>query len=493
MPTRRYERRDPTHDWNEIRPLLKDPAQIQYEIIRPLVLFGVSAKERAEETGVAKSSLYYQANLFDQAGMASFLPAAPLPLVPERRRLDQRTLPPPIRQAIVDVHAEYPPLSLREIASICYARFGRRPSPRTIKLVLAAGPKPSSTARRYPRYADIPDPVQRRKTILKLHFEGWNKKSIAGYLDVSRQTIHTVLKRFAEEHFAGLPDKSSAPKDPRRKVTLRAVYEVKKLAENPELGAFRVSAALEQMGIKLSRATCGRILAMNRDLYHLQMPHKGGRPKARMPYKAERRHMFWSVDIRYLDMHRLPDVEMVYCISILENFSRSVLSSAISLRQDNEAFFAVLYAAIRKYGIPEVLVSDNGSIFTSHKTRQLCEMLGIEKKEIKKGRPYQNYIESMFNVQRRMADWSFEKAHTWEDLLAAHEKWMNDYNFQKVRHVGACRIPFTERRGWSNTSGSRDLSGGETRRRKQHVTKALRKKKTLTPPAMQDPRDMAKL
>ncbi len=53
----------------------------------------------------------------------------------------------------------------------------------------------------------------------------------------------------------------------------------------------------------------------------------------------------------------------------------------------------------------------------------------------------------IINVQRRMADWSFEKAQTWEDLLAAHEKWMRDYNFQKVRHVGACRIPFTERRG----------------------------------------------
>jgi hypothetical protein len=42
--------------------------------------------------------------------------------------------------------------------------------------------------------------------------------------------------------------------------------------------------------------------------------------------------------------------------------------------------------------------------------------------------------ESQFHiiyVQRRMADWSFEKAHTWEDLLAAHEKWMNDYNFQR--------------------------------------------------------------
>ena len=157
--------------------------------------------------------------------MASLFPATPPPPVPEQKKLDQRTLAPPVRQAIVDAHAEYPALSLREIASICYARFGRRPTPRTIKVVLATGPEPQITARRYPHYADIPDPVQRRKAILRLHFEGWNKKSIAEYLDVSRQTVHTVLKRFAEEHFAVLPDKSSAPKSPQRKVTLRAVQK----------------------------------------------------------------------------------------------------------------------------------------------------------------------------------------------------------------------------------------------------------------------------
>src|SRR5947209_7213860 len=37
----------------------------------------------------------------------------------------------------------------------------------------------------------------------------------------------------------------------------------------------------------------------------------------------------------------------------------------------------------------------------------------------------------IIGVQRRMADWNFEKAQTWDDLLAAHEKWMRDYNFQK--------------------------------------------------------------
>ncbi len=64
-----------------------------------------------------------------------------------------------------------------------------------------------------------------------------------------------------------------------------------------------------------------------------------------------------------------------------------------------------------------MLVSDNGSIFLSHDTRRVCAQLGIEKKEIKKGKPSQNYIEAAFGVQRRMADWSFEKAQTWEDAV----------------------------------------------------------------------------
>ncbi|WP_422877918.1 integrase catalytic domain-containing protein [Ktedonosporobacter rubrisoli] len=90
-------------------------------------------------------------------------------------------------------------------------------------------------------------------------------------------------------------------------------------------------------------------------------------------------------------MHRLGG-GMVYCISMLENFSRAILASAISQKQDNLAFFAVLYDAIRHFGVPEALVSNNGTIFTSHDTRWACEQLGIEKREIKKGRPYQNYI-----------------------------------------------------------------------------------------------------
>lgn len=44
-----------------------------------------------------------------------------------------------------------------------------------------------------------------------------------------------------------------------------AMTEVRKsVRESPELGAYRVHAALEQIGIHLSQATCGRLLSLNR-------------------------------------------------------------------------------------------------------------------------------------------------------------------------------------------------------------------------------------
>jgi hypothetical protein len=80
---------------------------------------------------------------------------------------------------------------------------------------------------------------------------------------------------------------------------MSAITEVRKLVkDSPELGAYRVRAALEQIGIPLSQATCGRLLAHNRKLYGLP-PAKGGAPHVRkeMPYKAHFRHEYWSREV----------------------------------------------------------------------------------------------------------------------------------------------------------------------------------------------------
>ena len=60
--------------------------------------------------------------------MASFVP----PPKVERHR----TLPSQVRQPIIDLKREHPPLNVNEIRTICWARFARRPSNATVKRVL---------------------------------------------------------------------------------------------------------------------------------------------------------------------------------------------------------------------------------------------------------------------------------------------------------------------------------------------------------------------
>ena len=438
----------PTDDWQQLQLLAKTPGQrttarseylgsilgdragkswgetpekyqarcSTYELIRPVVLFGQPASIRARETGMPQRSLYRQADAFDQRGMASLTP----PPKVERHR----QLPAPIRQAIIDLKRDYPALNTHEITTICWARFGQRPSPRTVKRLLAESAPAPSAARRFPPYHAFAEPVAARLAIIRLHIEGWNTTSIAGYLAISRDTVYRTLQRWVAEGVAGLDDKLHA-----RKVDLRAIATVKELQENPGLGEWRIHAALKRLGIVLSPRTCGRILALNRKLYDLPKPTSTPKAPKPMPFAAQRRHQIWSVDLRYLDVHRLGGGN-IYAISILDNYSRAILASGLSRTQDLTAYLLVLYAAIRQHGAPEALVSDGGSVFKAKQALRIYAALGIRKDQIDRKQPWQNYIETAFNSMRRMADWDFGRAATWAELLAAHDQWVVNDNYQ---------------------------------------------------------------
>ena len=308
MPAAKRARREPTNDWQQLQLLTQFPAQLTYELIRPVVLFGQSPAERAQLTGTPERTLYRQVARFETAGMASLFTPAPT---------KQQRLRPEIRQAIIELKAEHPGLRTYEITTICWVRFGQRPSSHTVKRLLAEAPPLPRMTRRFPPYAAVADPAEARLAIIRLHSEGWTRTSIAAYLQTSRQTVHTTLRRWIEEGVYGLDDKSHARKAGVRKVDLRVMALVRELQENPELGEFRVHAALRQLGIDLSPRTCGRILALNRRLYGLPGPARVPHEPQEMPFKASRRHQYWTVDIRYLDHHL--DDERVYCISILDN------------------------------------------------------------------------------------------------------------------------------------------------------------------------------
>jgi transposase InsO family protein len=139
----------------------------------------------------------------------------------------------------------------------------------------------------------------------------------------------------------------------------------------------------------------------------------------------------WGADVRHLDM---VDESLVgskaYAVTVMDNYSRAILASAVTPRQDLSAFLSVLYRAVERYGAPKTLVTDSGSVFLAYRARALYAKLGISKEEIEKGRPWQNYSETTFGIQQRMADWHFQKAASWAELVEAHDRFVSDYNAQ---------------------------------------------------------------
>src|SRR5216683_5213053 len=186
MPGPKRVRRERTDEWASIKQWTLWPEQELYEQIRPLVLFGETTGERAKEIDVPQRTLSRKADEFERYGMQSLFSSGEQ----GGERETGRTLPPEIRQLIVELHAELPTMSWREIAEICYIRYGRRPAHHSVKHIATSGPTPSLQARRYQPWRLIPDPAERKLAVVRLHSEGWSITSIAAYVHLCRQILH---------------------------------------------------------------------------------------------------------------------------------------------------------------------------------------------------------------------------------------------------------------------------------------------------------------
>ena len=104
MPKRKRVQRERTEDWQTIQQYTLWPEQTAYELLRPVVLFGDPAIQRAQETGEPRTSLERKADAFDEQGMVSFFASRPR----KQPQETTRSLPPDMRQLIVDLRVEMP-------------------------------------------------------------------------------------------------------------------------------------------------------------------------------------------------------------------------------------------------------------------------------------------------------------------------------------------------------------------------------------------------
>ena len=419
-------------DFGQLQLHFVDQIQWRYELIRPLVLFAEgTATQRAQDTHTHPDTVRTFLRRFRQEGMLGLLPAD-VEAVPHSRA---SRVPEAVRQEIARLKALYSGFQYREIVRIIFYKCGYRLHPKTghrihhqtVKRLWQHSPAAPQGELPFGDYHSHPDPDQVRVQAVKLYAQGWRKVSISRFLHVSRPTIDRWIHRFEVEHFAGLVDKSSAPKAPARKVWLPLMLEVYHLQKrHPDAGGFRVWSLLARTD--LSVRTVERIMALNRQVYD-DIPH-GRRQDAPPdpqphPYKATAPHEFWFIDGRKMDF-ALDGVKW-WSLIVLDGYSRTMLAGAV---------------ACLRYGVPQFLISDSGGAFTSNEFEAVCTRLQIDHKpmESTKGESYLNWMETHFNVQRRLYDYQFALTTTPAEFEQAHQAFMDLYN--TTAHQGLLKDRF---------------------------------------------------
>ena len=355
-------------DFAHIRQHFIDPLQHDYEVIRPIVLFAETAAERSRQTGVERTVVGDKARRFVLEGMDGL----------RDRRTDARGAQAPgypdaIVEYILYLKQLYPPIHLRAIVRIVHRKFGYKTNHHTLKRFLAGSAMPLQLELDLPTFATFDDAYQARWTVVRMAYEGWNKKSIAACLKLSRAHVYTILEAFARDGFAGLEDqRTRPPQHPANQLSLPLFKEILDLQRAyPRAGRFRIRGLLGQQRAEPlpSERTVGRAMAMNRQLHGAPGPWRSAREEhpapvslKHLPYRPAYRHHLWFTDIRYLVQL---DGSWVYSICIIEGYSRKIVAGLASPHQDLTAILQLLFAALAEYGCPHALVSDNGSVFTA--------------------------------------------------------------------------------------------------------------------------------
>jgi len=417
---------------------LVDQTQWRYEVIRPLVLFADrTATQRAQETATHPETVRTLHRRFRQQGMVGLLPSD----VEVRRRGRAGAVPDDVREEIDRLKALYRGFHYRELARIIFCKCAYPLDDKTAKLLWQQSPVPTHQQLELWTYPTQPDRYQARLQVIKLYYQGWDKLSSSRFLQVSRPTVDTWMRRCEAEHVAGLMDKKRGPKAPPRKVWFPRMVQVYHLQKaHPDAGEFRIWSLLGQPDISVR--TVGRIMALNKLVYDdiPHVPQRGRTPPPQPhPFKAQYRHAYWFIDGRQMDF-ALDGVKW-WSILILEGYSRPILAGAMAPTEATWAALMVLYTACLRYGAPTFLVSDSGGAYTSDAFEAVCTRLEIDHKTIvsTQGQSYLNWIETHFDIQRRLYDYQFSLARTPSDLEQRHQEFMQTYN--TTAHQGLLADP----------------------------------------------------
>ncbi len=204
---------------------------------------------------------------------------------------------------------------------------------------------------------------QRYAAVNEVLRDGVAVTEVAKRYGVSRQTVHVWLRRYADDGLPGLVDQSSKPLSCPHQMPAEVealIVELRRV--NPGWGPRTIG---HQLGVRGVSPVPGRS-SIYRCLVRHGLIDPETRKRRRSDYKRWERARameLWQMDI--VGGVMLADGSKASIVSGLDDFSRFVVSAHVVERAMAKPTCEALAKAMRSYGVPSEILTDNGKVFTN--------------------------------------------------------------------------------------------------------------------------------
>jgi len=203
---------------------------------------------------------------------------------------------------------------------------------------------------------------QRYQAVLAVVQDGWRVVEVARRLGVSRQTVHAWIARYEEGGLTALADHSHRPASCPHQIdaeTEAMICELRR--EHPGWGPRRIEYQLTRLGVDPapSRSSIYRCLRRHQ-LIELRRRRK--RRDEFRRWERERPMQLWQMDV--MGGVLLQDATELKVVTGVDDHSRFCIAAGLVRRATSKAVSEVLTASLRRYGIPDEILTDNGKCFT---------------------------------------------------------------------------------------------------------------------------------
>ena len=288
--------------------------------------------------------------------------------------------------------------------------------------------------------------VEQRYQAVSEVFSGMSVTDVARRYGVARQTVHGWLRRYADQGLAGLVDRSSKPGScPHQMSVVIEARIVEMRRAHPGWGPRTIVYHLGREGVVPvpSRSAVYRALVRHR----LIDPQK--RKRGRLDYKRWERARsmeLWQMDV--MGGVFLADGSELKVVTGIDDHSRFCISAKVVGRATAKPVCDALAEAMRRHGVPDQVLTDNGKVFTGRfglgsgevLFDRVCRENGIRHLLTAPRSPTTTGKVERFHKTLKKDFLAGKVFETIEEAQAAVDSWVVEYNTERP-HQGIGGVP----------------------------------------------------